>query len=153
MQLHDGGHQALVSFFCRFQCFVRKVKRTTVVSLKDKETHGHGRVGLFQNGIISGKELIQGNEIAEWFTHFLSVDRYHIVMHPVSHGRMSLRGSALRDLALVMRELQVKTAPVNVKRVAKVFLAHAGTFQMPPREAHSPRGRPAHNMFGSRFFP
>ena len=107
--------------------------------LQDKETYGHGGVSLFQHVVVAREELIQRDEVPQGFTHLLPVDGHHGVVHPVFYRLMSLCGHVLGDLTFVVRELQVQTAPVDVKRFSQVFLAHAGTFQVPSRESYTPR--------------
>ena len=40
----------------------------------------------------AGEKFIEGDEIAERFTHLLAVDRDHVVVHPVEHGVMAVVG-------------------------------------------------------------
>ena len=43
-------------------------------------------VCLGEARMFSSEKLLQGDEIAQGFSHFLSVDGDHIVVHPVFHG-------------------------------------------------------------------
>ena len=62
------------------------------MGLEDEEADGHGRVGLGEQRVAAGEELVEGDEIAERFAHFLTVDGDHVVVHPVAHGVMAVVG-------------------------------------------------------------
>ena len=63
----------------------------------------------------SAKEFIQCDEVAERFAHLGTVNRNHVIVHPVMHHVIALRGHRLSDLAFVMREYQVHTSSVNIE--------------------------------------
>ena len=86
--------------------------------LKDEETHRHGRVGLIEELVVAGKKLFEAHCIAQRLAHLLAVDGNHIVVQPILHSVVSKRADSLRNLALVMRELEVDAAAVNVERLA-----------------------------------
>src|SRR5688500_9525076 len=60
---------------------------------------------------------------------------------------------ALRNLAFVVRELQVHAATMNVELFAQVLRAHGRALDMPAGKAFTPWAFPAHDMFGWRRFP
>ena len=103
--------------------------------------------------MVTCKELFQRDEVTERFTHLLSVDGYHVVMHPVLHHIIALSSCCLCYLALVMWEHKVHTAAVDVEMVAKVLASHSGTLAMPSWEAVAPRRRPAHDVLGLCLLP
>ena len=100
-----------------------------------------------------GEELVESDEIAQRLAHLLSVDGNHVVVHPVAHSVGSVVGHALGYLALVVRELQVHAAAVDVEHTAEVLFAHRGTFEMPPRKTLAPWRGPVHYMLRRGFFP
>ena len=107
--------------------------------LQDEESNGHGGVSLFQHVVVAREELIQRDEVPQGFTHLLPVDGHHVVVHPVFYCLVSLCRHVLGNFTFVVRELQVQTAPVDVKCFSQVFLTHAGTFKVPARESYTPR--------------
>ena len=123
------------------------------MGLENEETDGHRAVSLCQRFVGAGEELIQCDEVAEAFTHFLSVDGYHVVMHPVMHHVIALRCYGLCNLTFVVREDKVHTATVNVKMFTQIFLTHCRTFGVPAGEAVTPWAWPAHDMFRLGTFP
>ena len=68
--------------------------------------------------MVAGKELLEAHSVAERLAHLLAVDGNHIVVQPILHCVMSERTNCLCNFALVMRELQVDAAAVNVERLA-----------------------------------
>ena len=63
-------------------------------------------------------------------------------MHPVLSHRLAVAGFALRDFVLVVRELQVEPAAVNVERFAKDRATHRAALDVPARTALAPRRVP-----------
>ena len=121
--------------------------------LQHEETDRHGRIGLRQQLVAAGEELFEGDEVAQRLAHLLSVDRNHVVVHPVLRRIVSQRGGRLRDLALVVREHQIHAAAVDVEPFAQILGAHGRALHVPAGEPVAPRRRPAHNVFGRRLFP
>src|SRR5690348_7343045 len=74
-------------------------------------------------------------------------------MHPIPHGIFSCSSFCLRDLALMMRELQIHTTTMYVESFAEIFCAHHGTFNMPSGKAVSPGRRPTHNVSRRGLLP
>src|SRR5688500_15405620 len=64
-------------------------------------------------------------------------------MDPVARELLPGRAFRLRDLVLVMRKLQVLTAGVKVKGLAKVFHGHRRALDVPARPAAAERRGPA----------
>ena len=63
-------------------------------------------------------------------------------MHPDRHDLVPHRALRLRDLALVVRELVVVAAGVDVEALAEVLHRHRRALDVPAREAIAPRGGP-----------
>ena len=103
--------------------------------------------------MLPAEELLQRDEVAQRFAHFLSVDGDHIVVHPVVHHVVALRGHGLRNLAFVVRENQVHAAAVYVEVRAQIFASHGGALAVPAGKSVAPRRRPAHDVFGLGFLP
>ena len=146
-------HHALVGFLGSLEGFVGEVHGAAIVGLKNEETNGHGAVGLVEGGVVATEELGEGNEIAQRFTHFLTIDGNHIVVHPVAHHVFALRCHGLCYFTFVVWEHQVHATAVNIKFLAQIFASHCRTFAVPSRESVAPRRRPAHNVFGRCLFP
>jgi len=146
-------HKPCQTFFCSLQGFIAEIYRTAIVGLENEETDGHRAVSLCQRFVGAGEELIQCDEVAEAFTHFLSVDGYHVVMHPVMYHVIALRCYGLCNLTFVVREDKVHTATVNVEMFTQIFLSHCRTFGVPAGEAVTPWTWPAHDMFRLGTFP
>ena len=103
--------------------------------------------------MVAREELLQGDKVARTLRHLLAIHRDHIVVHPVLDHRFSLRSDRLCYLALVMRESQVQSTAMNVEVSAQVLTSHGGTLAVPPREALTPRRRPAHDVARLRLLP
>src|SRR5207237_9684672 len=64
------------------------------------------------------------------------------VLHPLFDERLAGRALGLRILVLVMRELQVHAAAVDVELLAKQRAAHRRALDMPAGPALAPRRGP-----------
>ena len=100
-----------------------------------------------------GEQFGQGDEIPEGFAHFLPPDRDHVVMDPVMDPLRAAGGLVLGDLAFVMREHQVHSAPMDIEFLAEVFLAHDRALEVPAGESFAPGGGPAHDVLRLGLFP
>ncbi len=120
---------------------------------EDEEADGHRRERLLERLVVAGEELLERDEIAERLAHLLSVDGYHVVVHPVLHHLVALTCHCLCDLALVMREYKVHATSVDVEMVAKILASHGGTLAVPSGETVAPRTWPAHNVLGRCLLP
>src|SRR5918996_218220 len=90
------------------------------------------------------QQLADCDDIAERFRHLLRAHVDEAVVHPKACERRSgMRGAALRDLILVVREDEIEPAAVDVDRLAEVTLDHRGAFEVPAGAAASPRRAPA----------
>src|ERR1035437_10997391 len=114
--------------------------------LENKEPYRHRAVCLNKCGMFPGKEFLQSNEVPQRFTHLLSVDGDHVVMHPVLHGINTIGDTRLGNFRFMMREKKVHPAAVDIKPLAQVFCTHHRTFKVPAWESFAPGGGPAHNV-------
>ena len=131
-------HHAGVGLLGSLEGLVREVNRRAVVGLEEEEADCHRRVGLLEKLVLPGEELVEGYEVTLRLAHLLAVDCQHVVVHPVADAVVAVVGDALRDLALVVGELEVHAAAVDVELLAEVFLAHDGALEVPPGEAVAP---------------
>src|SRR5207248_10809510 len=73
--------------------------------------------------------------------HLGAAHAEHPVVHPYARELMAER-ARLRDLVLVVRELQVEAAAVDREARAEVALRHRGALDVPTRPAPTPRRVP-----------
>ncbi len=66
---------------------------------------------------------------------------------------MTLRRHALRDLALMVGEKQVKATAMDVESLPKILFSHRGAFKMPSRETLAPGRGPVHYMLRRSLLP
>ena len=90
------------------------------------------------------QQIAHGEEIAQGFGHFLTLDLQHFIMHPnIGKARALMGAAALRDLVLMMREHQIIAAAMNIEMRSQQFVAHGRAFNMPPRTAITPWAVPS----------
>lgn len=133
-------------FFRSLQCLIAKVNRAAVVRLKDKETNGHGAVCLSQHGMRAIEELIERNQITQWFTHFCSVNGNHVVVHPVVNQCRHPAMPPLCYFYLWWGKTRSMPPPWISKCSPKILTSHGGTFAMPSGETIAPRRWPLHDV-------
>lgn len=97
--------------------------------------------------------MLQGDEVAERFTHLLPVDGNHVVVHPVAHHLVALTCYSLCYLAFVVWEHQIHAATVYVKMVAEIFAPHRRALAVPYGKAVAPRAGPAHDVLWHGSLP
>ena len=106
------------------------------------------------------QQIAHGEEVTKRFGHLLALDLQHLVVQPVARHLVGAIGAAaLGDLVLVVGELQVQTAAVDVKDVRcalrlvrqtvltqglfpQQFVRHGGTFDVPAGAATAPGAVP-----------
>ena len=110
---------------------VRIVERAAVVGTQNEEAHDFGVVLL--------QDFTDAEEIAERLGHLFVVDANETVVHPVIDETALVRAFRLGDLVLVVRELQVLTAAVDVEVLAEQIGTHRRALDVPPRTAVTPR--------------
>ena len=103
--------------------------------------------------MVAGEELFEGDEVAQRLAHLLSVDGYHVVVHPVFHHLVALACHSLCYLALMMRKHEVHAASVDVEVVAEILAAHCRTLAVPSGESVAPWTWPAHDMLCRSLLP
>ena len=99
------------------------------------------------------EKLIERDEIIVALAHFLAGNGDHVVVHPIVHHGMSLRGLRLCDFTLMVWEHQVHTSTVNVKFFAKIFAPHGCALAVPARKSVAPWRGPTHDMSWAGFLP
>ena len=110
------------------------VERAAVVRAQDEEAH--------HLGVVLLQHLADGEEVAQRLRHLLVVDAHEAVVHPVIDEGVAVRALGLGDLVLVVGELQVHAAAVDVEVVAEQVRAHRRALDVPARAALAPRRRP-----------
>ena len=110
------------------------VERRAVVRTDDHEAHHLGRV-LRQH-------LADGEEVAERLRHLLVVDRHEAVVQPIAGEALAARRPRLRDLVLMVRELEVHAAAMDVEVLAEAGVAHHRALDVPTRPADAPGAVP-----------
>ena len=153
LQVGDAVEQSFESFLAGLQGLVREIHRSAIVGREDEETNGHGRIGLFERGMCAVEELFERNEVAQALSHLLSIDGYHVVVHPITHHLFAFCGHSLGNFALVVWENKVHSAAMYVELFAQILAAHCRTLAVPTRETLAPRTGPAHDVFGLGAFP
>ena len=103
--------------------------------------------------MVAREELIEGDEVVVALAHLLTGNGNHVVVHPIVHHGMSLRGLRLCDFALVVWEHQVHTSAVDVKFFTEIFAPHGCALAVPPWETIAPRRGPTHDVRRTGFFP
>ena len=138
---HRAEHvvQVTETLFGAVQCLLGKVGRAAIVALQQEEADYHGVPGAGEQFVIAAEKFIERDGIAQRFTHLLSAERNHIVVHPVVGKRFVVGAFALGDLAFVVGENIVEAASVNIKVVAEVFGRHHRALDVPARVPPSPR--------------
>ncbi len=106
------------------------IERAAVVRAQDEETQ-YLRIVFLQH-------LAYGEEVAQRFGHLLLVHPHETVVHPVVHVGTAVRALGLRDLVLVMRELQILPAAVNIEMMAQMVVAHCRALDVPAGSAGPP---------------
>ena len=74
--------------------------------LEHQQAHRIGRVLV--------QDLLEGEKVAEALAHLLAVDEQHARVHPHVGKRLVPAAAGLGVLVLVVRELQVLAAAMNV---------------------------------------
>ena len=153
----EGFHsffQLRQALFRGLQRFVAEVECAGVVAHEHEEAHRHGGVALVEEFVVAGDEFFRRESVAFRLGHFAAVDGEHVSVHPVANGTFAAVGAdVLGNFTLVVGELEVHAAAVNVKRLAEVLGAHHGALEVPPGETHAPGGGPLHKVACVRSLP
>ncbi len=105
------------------QMRVAVVQGAAVVRTHDEEAHGFR--------VVLGQHVADGEEVAERLAHLLVVHAHEAVVDPELRQRLAGGAFALGDLVLVVRELQVGSAAVDVEALAQRGAAHGRAFDVP----------------------
>ena len=114
---------------------VAVIDRAAVVGAHEEKAQRFG-IDLFQH-------IADGEEVAQRLRHLLVVDIQEAVVHPVTGQRLAACSFALRDLVLVVRELQVGAAAMDVERVPQQRRGHGRAFDGPAGTTLAIGARPA----------
>ena len=94
-------------------------------------------------------QIVNLLDVAQRLAHLGAAEVEHAVVQPPARKRRAAVGAlALRDLVLVVRELQVDAARVDVDGGAEVRFGHRRAFDVPARAATAPRRLPAGQVVG-----
>ena len=103
--------------------------------------------------MMPAKEFTQLDDVVVTLPHLLAVDGDHVVVQPIPGRYLMIAHGTLRDLALVMRELQIHPATMYIEPLTQILVAHGRAFYMPTRKAHAPGTLPLHDMLRRRMLP
>ena len=92
--------------------------------------------------VPGGEYIADGEEIPERLRHLLVIDIDEAVVHPHVREMIARRRAGLRDLVLVVRELQIHAARVDIEVSAQNFSRHHRTLDVPTRASFAPGRRP-----------
>ena len=106
-----------------------------------------------QSLVAAGEGLLERDEVVEALAHLLAVHGDHVVVEPVPHEGRIVGGLGLGDLALVVGELVLQSAAVDVDGLAEVLHAHDRAFEVPAGETHPPGAGPLHDVVGLGLLP
>ncbi len=143
-QVGDSAADALERALGAVEALEGEVERRAVVGLQHQQAHGVGRVLV--------EHLLERVEVAQALAHLLAVDEQHARVHPHVGERLVPAADGLRVLVLVVRELQVLAAAVDVDGRAQVAVHHRGALGVPARAALAP-GRVPHGLAGLGGLP
>ena len=116
---------------------------------------GERSLGVFEHGtVVRGAQVVaqlywadnlqhvgDREHVAQGLRHFLTGHGDPVVVHPVV-GKLVTSCMGLGNLVLVVRELQIEAAAVNIKLAAQVVGGHSRALQVPAGAAPTPRGGP-----------
>ena len=115
------------------------------------------------------EQIAYGEEVTKRFGHLLALDLQHLVVEPVARHLVGAIGAAaLGNLVLVVGELQIQTAAVDVKDMGlalrlvrqtvltqglfpQQLVRHGGAFDVPARAATAPGAVPPRRRVVRRF--
>ena len=136
--------QTLQGRLCLLQRLLGVVQGTAVLSGQHEEANGFIAVHR--------RRVPHGEEIALGLAHLLVVNVQKAIVHPVGDEFAAVGRLGLSDLVLMMGELQVLPAAVDVQCLAQIAVGHGGTLDVPARTALAPGGLPV-RLAGLRRLP
>ena len=108
---------------------IAEIDRAAVVRAQHEEAE--------RLAVVSLQHVADREEVSERLRHLLVVDRQVSVVQPVVDERPAVRRLALRDLVLMVRELEVDAPAVDVEVLTEQRLAHRRAFDVPARTARA----------------
>lgn len=112
-----------------------EVETSAVVCEETEIAEGKGRE-------IATAEVRKRVSVASTFGHFEAVSEEVLTVYPVADERVAGSTFALGNFVFVVRKDIVDTAGMNVEAFTEVTHAHSRAFDMPAREALTPRAGP-----------
>ena len=99
-----------------------------------------------------GQKFVQDADVADRFRHLAAAEIEHAVVQPEAGEYLAAMGTgALGDFVLVVRELQIDAAGVDVDGFSQVGFTHRRAFDMPARAADTPGRVPARQIRRGRL--
>ena len=133
---HVGGSnqaqrrvQALQGLARVVQVGVAVVQRAAVVGAHHEEAQ--------RLRVVALEHVADGEEVAQALGHLLVVHAHETVVHPELRQKLAGGAFALGDLVLVVRELQVCTAAMDVEGFAQCGAAHGRALDVPAGAARA----------------
>lgn len=133
-QIAQGGVHPLQGGTGLLQVIFRVVELAAVVAGHQEVTDGFG--------VKMGQDVADGEEVAKGLGHLLLVHHHHAAVHPGVDVVATVGAAGLGDLVLVVGELQVGAAAVDVEVVAKVLGVHGGALDVPAGATRAPGAVP-----------
>ena len=121
--------------------------------LKNEEAHRHWTVRLLKNGMMPAEEFTQFDDVVVTLPHLLAVDGDHVIVQPIPRRDLMIAHGTLRDLTLMMRELQVHATAMDVEPLTEILGAHGRALNVPTRKTHAPGTFPLHDVFRCGMLP
>jgi hypothetical protein len=84
------------------------------------------------------RQICDPDDVSRALRHLGVVHGQELAVHPDGHDAMAEGALRLGDLVLVVRELEVDPAGVDVEALAEVLERHGGALDVPSRKAVAP---------------
>ena len=97
-----------------------------------------GEVAEVERLVTEVRQIRHADDVARALRHLGVVHGEELAVHPDRHDAMAEGALRLGDLVLVMRELQVDPAGVDVESLAEVLELHGGALDVPAGKAIAP---------------
>ena len=88
------------------------------------------------------KFVVHADEAVVQPVFHMAVDAFAAGFWGIVAAQAAVRAAALGDFVFVVRELQIRTAAMNIERLPEQFAAHGRAFDVPAGTAVAPRAFP-----------